>query len=94
MNFRVEWDDVFSGHVLGWGHEGRMVIDRFGTILEVHAHGGDRQFRHAAQRHVRKAAAAARMEYQRHQFGTRTSPLRQKFIARVAELANALEAAE
>lgn len=94
MNFRLETDATTGAHVLGWGQASWMVIDRYGTILEVEAVGRDNQFRYAAQRHVRKAAAAVRMEYQRHQFGTRTSDLRKRFITRLAELANELEAQE
>lgn len=94
MNFRVETDDSYGGFVLGWGQDSWMVLDRWGTISEVHAVDRDRQFRHAAQRHVRKAAATARLEIGRHQFGARTSLMRWWFVTRVAEIANALEAVE
>ena len=91
MNFRVKKLPVSGNYVLCFGAGSELRFDSLGLVVELTLDRADRQFQYSAQRIARGAAARARLEMGRPQYGRANSETRLKFLSRVARLANDAE---
>lgn len=80
--------------VVVWGHNSQIHFDRFGRVIEHDVTPYDQRAHVMALRIVLKAAEYARAEASRGIFGAIKTATRQRFVKRVAELANTFAAAD